>query len=264
MYQLITPSNMKFLRFSVIVSLLVLCSSIQLMADSWIRVNQAGYLPADIKVAVFISLEESTSPLFEVRDAVSDKVIFQGVGKKSDAISWGMKNAYRFDFSKIVNEGGYYIVSNGAKSPNFKIAADSYDGLSDFLLEYMRQQRCGDNPYTGELCHQHDGFIVGHPTRDGERVDVRGGWHDATDYLQYTTTSATTLYHLMFSWEQQKDKSVFKDYYDARGRKGSNGVPDILDEIRWGLDWLDRMNPEDKVMFNQIADDRDHAGFRLP
>lgn len=61
----------------------------------------------------------------------------------------------------------------------------------------------------------------------------------------------------------KKDKSVFKDFYDARDGKGSNGIPDILDEIKWGMDWMVRMNPEDKVMFNQIAD-RDHAGFRFP
>lgn len=255
---------MKYLRLSSVLSLFILLSSFNLAANSWIRVNQAGYLPSDIKVAVFISQNENSAPLFEVHESVTGRLVFKGAGKKVNAQVWGMKSAFRFDFSKIESEGGFYIVSNGTKSPNFRISASSYEGLSDFLLEYMRQQRCGDNPYTGELCHQHDGFIVDHPTRTGEKVDVRGGWHDATDYLQYQTTSATALYHLMFSWEQQKDKSVFKDLYDARGRKGSNGIPDILDEIRWGLDWLDRMNPEDKVMFAQIADDRDHAGFRLP
>ncbi len=166
---------MRFLKISVFLSLILFSVSNQLAANSWIRVNQAGYLPADIKVAVFISLNEKSTPVFEVRDALTDKIVFQGAGKKSDAISWGMKSAYRFDFSKIEKEGGYYIVSNGAKSPNFRIAADSYEGLSDFLLEYMRQQRCGDNPYTGELCHQDDGYIVGHPSRNGEKIDVRGG-----------------------------------------------------------------------------------------
>src|SRR3989339_122501 len=232
--------------------------------QSWIRVNQAGYLPSDIKVAVFISLSGNTKPDFELFEALTGKRIYTGTGKIVNASLWGMKNAYRMDFSKVNNPGGYYIVSNGVKSQNFRIAPDAYDGLADFMLVYMRQQRCGDNPYTGVLCHQHDGFIVDHPTRSGEKIDVRGGWHDATDYLQYQTTSATTVYHMMFAWEQQKDKSVFKDFYDSRGRVGSNGVPDILAEIRWGLDWLMKMNPEDKVMFNQIADDRDHAGFRLP
>ncbi len=48
------------------------------------------------------------------------------------------------------------------------------------------------------------------------------------------------------------------------GDRGSNGIPDILDEAKWGLDWLNKMNPEYGVMFNQIADDRDHRKFTLP
>lgn len=232
--------------------------------QTWIRINQAGYLPTDIKVAVMISLDKAASASFKVFEALSGKEVLRGEGVKARAEEWGMKSAYRLDITSIEKEGGYYIESNGVKSPVFKVAADAYDGLADFLLEYMRQQRCGDNPYTGELCHQHDGYIVDHPTRTGEKVDVRGGWHDATDYLQYQTTSSTTVYHMMFAWEQIQDKSVFKDRFDAAGRPGANGVPDILDEIRWGLDWLIKMNPDDKVMFNQIADDRDHSGFRLP
>ena len=232
--------------------------------NSWIRINQVGYLPEDIKVAVFISLADNVSDEFKLYDAMTSEELLSGKGLKVNAESWGMKSAFRFDFSNIKREGGYYIVSNGAKSPIFKIDAGAYDGLSDFLLEYMRQQRCGDNPYTEEICHEHDGYIVDHPTRSGERIDVTGGWHDATDYLQYQTTSATALYHLMFSWMEQKDKSIFKDMYDARGRRGANGIADIVDEIKWGLEWLMKMNPEDKVMFNQIADDRDHSGFRKP
>ena len=46
----------------------------------------------------------------------------------------------------------------------------------------MRQQRCGYNPYLVDSCHVDDGYIVYHPTKTGERIDVTGGWHDATDY----------------------------------------------------------------------------------
>lgn len=251
----------------IVSSILVSIVSISLFASSqqiaWIRVNQAGYLPNDIKVAVYLSTEKGDS-MFEVYEALSNKLVLKSFGKLYDSKRWAMACAYRFDFSQIKKAGGYYIVSNGVKSPNFKIGDDVYKGLADYMLVYMRQQRCGDNPYNGVPCHQDDGYIVDHPTRTGEKVDVTGGWHDASDYLQYQTTSATALYHLMFAWQQQKNKSVFKDNFDARGRKGSNGVPDILDEIRWGMDWLVKMNPQDKVMFAQIADDRDHAGFRLP
>ncbi len=237
--------------------------SFSLFAQSWVRVNNLGYLPTDIKVAVMLSKDLSDGS-FEIFDSNTDSLIFRGKGKSMNGNRWGMKSAYRLDFSSLSKNGGYYIVSNGAKSPSFRISPDVYDGLADYLLVYMRQQRCGDNPFTGEMCHIHDGYIVDHPTRSGEKIDVTGGWHDATDYLQYLTTSSTATYHLLFAYHQQKDKSIFKDNYDAKGRVGHNGIPDILDEAKWGLDWVNKMNPERRVMFNQIADDRDHAGFREP
>ena len=261
------------LRFALVVSAVLFFLSVLpvgLFAQQWIRVNQVGYLPNDKKVAVFISTEPvagSASAVneFVVCNAVDNHIVYRGEAKVAqDAAKWGMKSAFRLDFSDLSNGGGYYISFNGARSEVFKIAPDVYDGLADYLLIYMRQQRCGYNPYNDAVCHEHDGYIVDHPTRSGEKIDVTGGWHDATDYLQYLTTSATTTYHMLFAYNQQKDKSVFKDEYDAAGKPGANGIADILDEARWGLDWLMKMNPEDRVMFNQIADDRDHAGFRVP
>ena len=242
----------------------VMTCTIMASAQKWVRVNTVGYLPADIKVAVFISTEAAQAHTFNVCDASTGEIVYTGQTKAVNGDKWKMSSAYRLNFSPVQKAGGYYIECAGAKSPNFRIGSDVYDGLSDFMLVYMRQQRCGDNPYTDTLCHQHDGYIVDHPTRSGEKIDVRGGWHDATDYLQYQTTSATATYHMMFAYYMTEDKSVFKDNYLANGRKGSNGIPDILDEAKWGLEWLNRMNPEDKVMFSQIADDRDHAGMRLP
>lgn len=247
----------------IILTLLATLFVLTLGAQSWVRVNQVGYLPDDIKVAVLISTEKVAGD-FEVCDAITDEVVFTGKGVKWDGSKWAMSSAYRLNFSTLKNPGGYYIKTKNAKSVVFRIGADVYDGITDYLLVYLRQQRCGDNPYNDTLCHQHDGYIVDHPTRSGERIDVRGGWHDATDYLQYLPTSATTTYHLMFAYQQAKDKSIFKDEYNASGRKGANGIPDILDEAKWGLDWVDRMNPAPKEMYNQIADDRDHAGMRLP
>lgn len=238
-------------------------SAITLNAQTWVRVNQVGYLPEDIKVAVQISTEV-TDGLFTVYDAISDETVLTGEGRKADPSKWALKSSYRLDFSQLKKPGSYYIVSGGAKSPVFRIGTDVYDGLADYLLVYLRQQRCGDNPYTDHLCHQDDGYIVYHPERTGEHIDVTGGWHDAADYLQYMTTSSTTIYQMAFAYKYTKDKSVFKDRYDARGRAGSNGIPDILDEAKWGLDWLDKMNPAPKEMYYQIADDRDHAGFRMP
>ena len=63
---------------------------------------------------------------------------------------------------------------------------------------------------------------------------------------------------MMFAYQENPES--FGDAYDAAGHPGANGIPDIVDEIKWGLDWLNRMNPAPGELYNQIADDRDHAG----
>ncbi|MDR3339774.1 MAG: glycoside hydrolase family 9 protein, partial [Candidatus Symbiothrix sp.] len=231
---------------------------------SWVRINQVGYLPESTKVAVFIAEKETKDFSFEVKEATNNRTVLKGAGVVANAERWGMKQALRLPFSEVKKNGKYYVECNGVQSPVFAINENVYDGAADFILQYMRQQRCGYNPFLDTLCHQHDGYIVDHPTRTGEHIDVRGGWHDASDYLQYLPTSANATFQLLFAWQQTPDKTIFKDEYDAAGKKGANGLPDILDEARWGLDWMLRMNPDSALMFNQIADDRDHANFRNP
>lgn len=233
-----------------------------LNAQSWIRINQLGYLPKSVKVAVFISTEPTALKSFTLNEAISGKTVFTGTVTVYPGDEWGMKAAGRLDFSSYITPGGYYLTVNGTKSPIFRISADVYNGTADYLLKYMRQQRCGYNPWLQDSCHTHDGFIVDHPTRTGEIIDAVGGWHDASDYLQYVTTSANAVYQMLYAYSRSPE--VFGDLYDARGDKGKNGVPDILDEAMWGMEWLLKMNPDSGVMFNQIADDRDHRGFRIP
>jgi len=232
--------------------------------DAWVRVNQVGYLPRDLKIAVFLAEAAGSNPMFQVRDAQTNRVVFKGRGLLSNAERWGMKQALRLDFSAVETVGKYYIECDGARSPVFDINPHVYDGAADFILNYMRSRQCGFNPYFDTICHHHDGYIVDHPTLAGQKIDVRGGWHDASDYLQYLPTSANATFQLLFAWQQTPDPAIFKDEYDELGRKGGNGIPDILDQARWGLDWMIRMNPDSSLMFNQIADDRDHASMRNP
>ena len=62
----------------------------------------------------------------------------------------------------------------------------------------------------------------------------------------------------------QKIRLHFGDNYLANGLSGQDNIPDVLNESRWGLEWLLKMNPGQGIMYNQIADDRDHIGFRYP
>jgi hypothetical protein len=100
------------------------------------------------------------------------------------------------------------------------------------------------------------------PMPDSTHINVSGGWHDASDYLQYSATSANATYHLLAAYRDFPN--VFEDEYAANGLQGSDGIADVLDEAKWGLDWLIKMNPRDDWMFNQLADDRDHHGMRIP
>ena len=233
-----------------------------LQAEEWIRINQLGYLPQSIKVAVFMSEEGNQLKQFQLVDAYTQEVVKEFDSLKESGSIGNMKSTYRLNFSDYSIPGVYYLKAGKAVSPRFPINAQVYNGTADFLLNYMRQQRCGYNPMLKDSCHVHDAYIVYHPTKTGQPLDVRGGWHDAADYLQYTTTSANAIYQMLFAYQQ--NPQAFGDAYDADGHKGANGIPDIVDEIKWGLDWLNRMNPEPGELYNQIADDRDHAGMRLP
>jgi hypothetical protein len=140
-----------------------------------------------------------------------------------------------------------------------------YKGAADFCLRYMRQQRSGFNPFLKDSCHMQDGYTLygdaaGLP--DSTYIDVSGGWHDASDYLQYSTTSANATYHLLMAYRDFP--KVFTDEKLANGLDGRNNLPDVLDEAKWGLDWLLKMHPRDDWMFNQLGDDRDHISMRIP
>jgi hypothetical protein len=231
-------------------------------ATAWIRINQLGYLPASKKVAVFISEEPVAVRSFALVDAETNETVATLASVREAAAYGTMKAVYRLDFSDVEREGNYVLKAADATSPRFAINNHVYDGTADFLLQYMRQQRCGYNPFVNDSCHTHDAYIIYHPTRTGQPLDVRGGWHDAGDYLQYTTTSANAIYQMMFAYQQHPE--TFGDAYDANGLPGANGIPDVVDEIRWGMDWLNRMNPAKGELYNQIADDRDHIAMRFP
>ena len=232
---------------------------------SWIRINQLGYTPHGLKVAVWCSKEQSIVQTFQLVDATTGKVVYTGNAGTAFGAYGPFKETYRLNFSKNQKNGTYYLQVGGTKSPQFQINKEVYNGAADFCLRYMRQQRSGFNPFLKDSCHTHDGYVLygakaGLP--DSAHVDVVGGWHDATDYLQYATTSANATWHLLAAWRDFP--RVFTDLKQANGLDGKNGVADVLDEARWGLDWLLKMHPQKDIMFNQIGDDRDQISMRIP
>jgi hypothetical protein len=250
--------------------LLLLCFLFGLMAlsykpadtSSWIRINQLGYRLNSTKVAVWCSKENKPVKTFQLIDAATKRIAFNASAGKPFGIYGPFAQTYRLNFSSFKKPGKYYLQAGGAKSPEFEIGNDVYKGAADFCLRYMRQQRTGFNPFLKDSCHTHDGYTLYGPMKDSTHIDVVGGWHDASDYLQYSTTSANATYHLLAAYRDFP--KAFTDEKQANGLDGRNGMADVLDEAKWGLDWLLKMHPRNDWMFNQIGDDRDHQGMRIP
>ncbi|WP_423146021.1 glycoside hydrolase family 9 protein [Rubrolithibacter danxiaensis] len=252
-------------QFLLITCIVLLPSALKSQDNSqnWIRINQLGYKTDGVKVAVFGSKERKKRLKdFELIDARSLKVVFKKRAGKDYGQYGPFNSTYRLDFSGFKKNGRFYLQAEGIKSPEFEISQDIYKGSPDFTLRYMRQQRSGFNPFLKDSCHTKDGYIIYGPVPENTHLNVSGGWHDATDYLQYSTTSANATYHLLAAYRDFPGS--FTDKYLSNGLEGPNGTADVLDEAKWGLDWLLKMHPKEDWMFNQLADDRDHAGFRLP
>jgi endoglucanase len=240
--------------------LILLFSLVSVAPSAVIRVNQLGYLPDAPKVAVFCALEPTELTTFVVRNESGSVV---STRRATPARPFGpCVTTYRLDFSTIRASGNYLIEIPGVVSQRVRIRANAYAGAADTLLYYLREQRSGYNPVFKRLVHLRDGIVVDDSLRAGKFVPVTGGWADASDYLQYVMTSANATFLLLQAYRDFP--SAFADRFDARGETGANGIADVLDEARHGLEWLVRMFPTDSEMYNQLGDDRDHTYWDLP
>ena len=225
-----------------------------------IRTNQLGYLPDAPKIAVFCALQNMELREFVMTGPAGDTVLVRPV---VPAKPFGpCVTNYRLDFSSVRKAGDYRIAAGGAISPVIRIRKNAYAGAADTLLYYMREQRSGFNPLFKTVVHTRDGIVVDDSVRAGKFVPVTGGWADASDYLQYVMTSANATFVMLMAYRDHPGS--FADRFDARGLAGSNGIADVLDEARHGLEWLVRMFPSDSEMYNQLGDDRDHTYWDLP
>jgi endoglucanase len=231
---------------------------------TYVRVNQIGYLPDDNKVAIAFSVSRIRGR-FEVIDEATGTRVYRGTLRRSSAPGWGrFDHYYELDFTPVRAAGNYIVrLENGAAaSVTFAIGENAYGHYQEDLLEFMRQQRCGYNPTLDMVCHRKDGRSFYGPMPDSSFVDVSGGWHDAGDQLKYLMTSSNATARLLLAYRLAPEK--FGDTHDAMGRTRANGRADVLDEARWGLDWLFKIHPAPDQLIHQVADDRDHRGWKWP
>lgn len=228
-----------------------------------IKLDYFGYRPSDTKIAI-ISANPGSS--VEIKNT-SAQTIYSIPGDGGSIVSKGNDGApsgddvWWIDFSTFNTPGTYRIFSPSlnAQSYDFEINEDIYNQTVLTALKTFYLQRCNtpkQSQYSGSwndnsACHMLDlntGPAAGHT--DNGNLDLTGGWHDAGDYNKYVwkATSSAILFMLRAF---EDNPGVFKDG-DLNIPESGNGIPDILDEIKWELDWMLKMQLSDGSVLYQM------------
>jgi endoglucanase len=230
-----------------------------------IKVDQVGYLTRASKVALVVS--STAADTFNVRRAGDDSVAFSGrlASPVDDADSGDRVQAA--DFTKLEAAGSYYLEVPGVgRSWDFSVGANVYAHAFYLAMRAFYGQRCGiavdlgaEFPgYRHAACHLRGAYHAS-SGRTGTHESSRG-WHDAGDYGRYTVNSAISTATLLWAWE----------LFGARLRdvnlnipESNDPVPDLLDEVRWNLDWMLTMQDADGGVWHKQTSEQ-FAPFVMP
>ena len=228
-----------------------------------IKVDQVGYLPDAAKLAVVTGQAKT----FEVKRASDNVVVFKGtLGAASQDKDTG-DSVQIADFTKLREAGTYYLdVPGVGRSWTFAINRDVFSHTYYLAMRAFYGQRCGtavdlgtEFPgYTHAACHLKGEFHAS-SGKQGERDNV-GGWHDAGDYGRYVVNSGITTGTLLWTWEiyGPKVKGIKLNIPES-----GNGTPDILNETRWNLEWMLKMQDEDGGAWHKQTSEK-FPGFVMP
>ncbi|MFP4845378.1 glycoside hydrolase family 9 protein [Winogradskyella sp. PE311] len=228
--------------------------------SDFIHIDQFGYKPSSTKVAVISNPQmgfnsgQSYNPssTMEVRNTSDNSVVYSG-----GIVQWDNGNIHSqsgdtgwwFDFSTVTTPGSYYIfdTSTNESSAVFEINDAVYDDLIKITSKMFYYNRAGIEkvepyvltPYADAISFAQDEFArdVYDQGNTSTTKDMRGGWFDAGDYNKYVTFTETTVHDLL--WAYQENSSVFGDDFNIP--ESGNGIPDLIDEIKWETDWLLKM-----------------------
>jgi endoglucanase len=232
---------------------------IQAEPEIFIRFNQLGYLPNDIKSAIILSYHKLEGKRIFLCNSKTKEKVLTKIFEKPQKSYGNFDYTYQIDFTSFKTTGEYYFQFGLQKSYFFRIDKNVFQGVADTLLEFFKVQRCGyTDPMLHAVCHFSDaGSLIENHKTILKKVDVTGGWHDAGDYIKIFNTTAFSTYMLLFSYDFAPEKFRFD--------KNKNNVADILEEAKVGLDWLLRSYYENNKLITQVQDMKDHeVGWRLP
>jgi endoglucanase len=222
-----------------------------------IVVNQVGYLPNSSKVAFLVNSDAEITKI-DLVDNTSKQIVKILPLSRSQSDPQSKDRLQTIDFSQIDRRGNYFLRAGKIVSYPFRIAADVYQEPIIKLLRSYYLQRCGveiADRVTGihhAPCHLRDGTIAHRDRLNSATkfIPAVGGWHDAGDYGKYVATTTVTAGRLLSLYEAYPDR--FADRQLSIPESG-NGIPDILDEMRVGLDWLLTMQRSDGAVYRKLS-----------
>lgn len=250
----------------------VLCVVISAMAiprniSKYIMIDQFGYRPADPKIAVIVdpqfgfNADDEFIPgaVYQVRQSHDDIVVF------SDSIKvWNYGNTdytsgdrgWWFDFSSVKEPGDYCLfdIKNNVYSYKFRIAQNVYADVLKAAMRTFYYQRLNDakelpwaeEPWTDSAafmgpCQDAEARYVEDKENPATEKDLSGGWMDAGDYNKYVTFAESPVHDLLTAY--QINPEAFHDDYNIP--ESGNGIPDVLDEVKYELEWIKKMQQSD-------------------
>jgi len=235
--------------------------------SEYIHVDQFGYLRAASKVAVISDPQMgfnsngsfTPSNQLQVRSAIDDAVVYSGaiqIWNNGATHPQSGDKGWWFDFSSVGTVGEYFIYDpvQEVRSSNFKIGDAVYGEVLKSAMKMFYYNRCNatkEAPYAA--ADWTDGMNFTNTLQDancryvydqgnaGLEKDLTGGWFDAGDYNKYVTFANRVIHDLL--WAYKEHPEVFGDDWNIP--ESGNGIPDILDEIKWELEWLLKMTNAD-------------------
>lgn len=228
-----------------------------------VRVNQLGYAPSWTKLATLVTKATGAQD-WQLLDSAG-KAVAKGKTQPFGTDSASGDTVQLIDFSTVTAPGkGYVLAVGGDKSDPFEIEPGLYSGLKKDALHYFYQTRSGIEikmPYAGRqdlarpAGHPKDEVSCAPEAKCNYKLDVTGGWYDAGDYGKYVVNGGISAWTLMNWYERTKfmggAPASIADGKDVIPESG-NKTPDVLDEARWEVGFLLKM---------QVPDGQPNAGL---
>lgn len=208
-----------------------------------IVINRIGYTVGSTKVAVFCG-EEMPEQFFVV-DEKNQKIVYTGTLEQKAYDKLEQKYYCYGDFSALISPGSYYIEAPIlGRSYGFEVGEDVYTPLFREACKQYYYNRCGMTltaQYAGEGAHNacHTGKAV-LQSDTSVTLDVSGGWHQDEKGQKNVESASRTIATLLLAYELYPE--IFDD--NAGIPESGNNIPDILDEIKYEIDWLLKMQEQ--------------------